>query len=173
MTPMSSVIGNILSYYEYLKYIHHLEQAKYVHGDLSYSQCSHITFNTPWEQPWQHLRINKHLVHSVYRFPFLIYFLLLGHYIYIETSAPVVTGHVARLKSPVLFSTKETPRCLIFWYHMWVFHFNSICLDGETGYSQFFIARDSPLDSDIHVRCYRCKRNQSSPGGIVRPPYTE
>ncbi|XP_072039248.1 MAM and LDL-receptor class A domain-containing protein 2-like [Amphiura filiformis] len=65
-----------------------------------------------------------------------------GHYLYIETSAPAVTGHIARLKSPMLVSTTETPRCLTFWYHIIdcnIRTFCSLCDYGRKYYLLMFL----------------------------------
>ncbi|XP_021360888.1 MAM and LDL-receptor class A domain-containing protein 1-like isoform X2 [Mizuhopecten yessoensis] len=40
-----------------------------------------------------------------------------GHYIYMESSAPRIPGHVARLLSPV-YQQSKSGRCFRFWYHM-------------------------------------------------------
>ena len=40
-----------------------------------------------------------------------------GHYVYIETSAPRVKGDKAWFLSPT-FTPGATPKCMSFWYHM-------------------------------------------------------
>ena len=45
------------------------------------------------------------------------YCFVTGYYMYIETSAPAVTGNKARLQSPV-YSAQTAKECIHFWYYM-------------------------------------------------------
>ena len=60
--------------------------------------------------------------------PFIINYpasiISLGHYIYIETSAPARHGDIARLRSaPIPY--RRGSQCLEFWYHMYGEHVNT------------------------------------------------
>ena len=49
----------------------------------------------------------------------LVYFILVGYYMYIETSSPRLLNHKARMESEEFQPTGASGRCLKFWYHMY------------------------------------------------------